>query len=224
VRFLVYIAFFLLMLLPAFAYAGQHEKFVASELSGMLPWDREAVEIDDIVIPGFAAGKASSLRLDVPKRPEGPGKVSFKVEVREKGAPVRVYWGSARVKVFKEALVAMRTLKMRTKIRPEDVKLARVELNEAAGSFSSVEQIEGMVAKRPVTAGSVIKRDYVRPETVIKRGEKVALMIEGPSIRIRSHGVAVEDGHRGGTIAVRTASGKEVAGEVTGPGEIVIGF
>ncbi|CAG1065611.1 hypothetical protein BAC1_01195 [uncultured bacterium] len=223
-RFLVYIALFLLTLLPALAYAGQHEEFVRGELSGMLPWDREAVEIDDIEIPGFASGNGSSLRLDVPRRPEGPGKVSFKVEVREKGAPVRSYWGSARVKVFKEALVAMRTLKIRTKIRPEDVKLARVELNEATGSFSSVEQLEGMVAKRPVTAGSVIKRDYVRPETVVKRGEKVALMIEGPSIRIRSHGVAAEDGHRGGIIAVRTASGKEVAGEVTGPGEIVIGF
>lgn len=210
-------------ILPALSYAALDE-FVSSELSGMLPWDREAVEIDDIEIPGFAAGKGSSLRLDVPKRPEGPGKVSFKVEVREKGAPVRVYWGSARVKVFKEAVIALRTLKARTKITPDDVKLARVELGEAPESFSSVVELSGMVAKRPVIAGSVIKRDYVRPETVVKRGEKVALMIEGPSMRIRSYGVAAEDGHRGGIIAVRTASGKEVAGEVTGPGEIAIGF
>lgn len=223
-RFLVYIALFLLMLLPVFAYAGQHEKFVKGELASMLPWDREAVEIDDIVIPGIEAGNGSSLRLDVPKRPEGPGKISFKVEVREKGSPVRVYWGSARVKVYKEAVVALRTLKAGTRITSDDVKVARVDLGEAPESFSSVEELSGMVAKRPVTAGSVIKRDYVRPETVIKRGEKVALMIEGPSIRIRSHGVAAEDGHRGGIIAVRTASGKEVAGEVTGPGEIAIGF
>lgn len=212
------------MLLPAFAYAGTVEGFVKDELSSMLPWEREAIEVDEVGIPGFAAGTGASLNLEVPKRIEGPGKVSFKVEVREKGSPVRVFWGSARVRVFKEAIVALRPMKAKTKITLDDVKTARVELIEATAAFASVDEIEGMVAKRPITAGSVIKKEYVRPETVIKRGEKVALMIEGPSIRIRSHGVAAEDGHMGGTIAVRTASGKEVPGLVSGPGEIVIGF
>ncbi|MBI2400873.1 MAG: flagellar basal body P-ring formation protein FlgA, partial [Deltaproteobacteria bacterium] len=111
-----------------------------------------------------------------------------------------------------------------TKITLDDIKTARVELNDASSSFASVDELEGMVAKRPITAGSVIKKEYVRPETIVKRGEKVALMIEGPSIRIRSHGVAAEDGHMGAVIAVRTVSGKEVPGQVSGPGEIVIGF
>lgn len=212
------------MLLPAVAYAGSIEEFVKNELISMLPWEREAIEVDEVGIPGFAAGTGASLNLEVPKRIEGPGKVSFKVEVREKGMAARVFWGSARVKVFKEAVVALRPMKAKTKITADDVKTARVELIEATAAFSSVDEIEGMVAKRPITAGSVIKREYARPETVVKRGEKVALMIEGPSIRIRSHGVASEDGHMGGTIAVRTASGKEVPGLVTGPGEIVIGF
>lgn len=220
---LLYIAVFLLTLLPAVSSAGVSE-FAAGELASMLPWEREAIEVDEVEIPGFAAGTGASLRLEVPKRIEGPGKVSFKVEVREKGSPARVFWGSARVRVFKEAVVALRPMKAKTKISADDVRSARVELIEASSSFASVDELEGMVAKRPITAGSVIKREYVRPETIVKRGEKVALMIEGPSIRIRSHGVAAEDGHMGGTIAVRTSSGKEVPGQVTGPGEIAIGF
>lgn len=223
-RFLVYLALIALLLLPALAYAGQAEEFVKGELASMLPWDADDVEVDEVEIPGLTAGNGASFKLDLPKRPSSAGKVSFRVEVREKGAGPRAFWGSAKVKVFKDALVAMRTLKMRTKIMPEDVKLARIELGDAADSFSSVEEIEGMVARRPVVAGSVIKRDYVRPETVVKRGEKVSLRIEGPAIMIRSKGIAADDGHMGAMVGVRTASGKEVAGRVSGPGEVAVGF
>lgn len=212
------------MLLPAFAYAGTAEEFVKEELTSMLPWERDAVEVDEVAIPGLPAGKGVSLKLVMPKRPAGPGKISFKVVAREKGMAARVFWGSARVRVFKEAIVALRPMKVKTKITLDDIKTERVELMEASSSFATVDEVKGMVAKRPIIAGSVIKREFVRPETIVKRGEKVALMIEGPSIRIRSHGVAAEDGHMGGTIAVRTASGKEVPGLVTGPGEIVISF
>ena len=223
-RRLLYIAAFLVtLLLPAASNASVNE-FVKGELASMLPWERDSIEVDEVEIPGFAAGKGASLSLDMPKRLEGPGKVSFKVEVREKGSPVRVFWGSARVRVFKEAVVALRPMKAKTKIKAADIKTAKVELIEASSAFASVDEIEGMVVKRPINAGAVIKREFVKKETIVKRGEAVALMVEGPSIRIRSHGVATEDGHKGAVIAVRTASGKEVPGLVTGPGEIVIGF
>ena len=223
-RRLLYIAAFLVtLLLPAASNASVNE-FVKGELASMLPWERDSIEVDEVEIPGFAAGKGASLSLDMPKRLEGPGKVSFKVEVREKGSPVRVFWGSARVRVFKKAVVALRPMKSRTKIKAADIKTAKVELIEASSAFASVDEIEGMVVKRPINAGAVIKREFVKKETIVKRGEAVALMVEGPSIRIRSHGVAAEDGHKGAVIAVRTASGKEVPGLVTGPGEIVIGF
>ena len=223
-RRLLYIAAFLVtLLLPAASNASVNE-FVKGELASMLPWERDSIEVDEVEIPGFAAGKGASLSLDMPKRLEGPGKVSFKVEVREKGSPARVFWGSARVRVFKEAVVALRPMKAKTKIKAADIKTAKVELIEASSAFASVDEIEGMVVKRPINAGAVIKREFVKKETVVKRGEAVSVMVEGPSIRIRSHGVAAEDGHKGAVIAVRTASGKEVPGLVTGPGEIVIGF
>lgn len=209
--------------MPAASNASVNE-FVKGELASMLPWERDSIEVDEVEIPGFAAGKGASLSLDMPKRLQGPGKVSFKVEVREKGSPARVFWGSARVRVFKEAVVALRPMKAKTKIKAGDIKTAKVELIEASSAFASVDEIEGMVVKRPINAGAVIKREFVRKETVVKRGEAVSLTVEGPSIRIRSHGVAAEDGHKGAVIAVRTASGKEVPGLVTGSGEIAIGF
>lgn len=223
-RLLAYVALFILMLLPAFAYAGVAEEFVKGELSSMLPWDEAYVEIDEVEIPGLKAGKGAQFRLDVPKRPNGPGKVSYKLAVIEQGTAEKAFWGSARVTVYKDAVVALRPMKGKTLIAREDVKLARVELVEAAESFSSIEEVAGMVAKRPISAGAVIKKGYVKEEAVIKRGEKVTVNIEGPSIRIKSKGVAAQDGHIGAVVTVRTASGKDVAGEVTGPGEITVNF
>lgn len=222
-KLLLYIAAFLLMLIPAFAYAGPTEEFVRGELSSMLPWEAGSVEIDDIEIPGIQAGNGAALKLDMPKRPSGPGKVSFKLEVVGKNA-AKVYWGSAKVKVFKEAVVALRPLKGKTRITPADVTVTRVPLGEATESFSSVEDVSGMLAKRPISAGAVIKKDYVKHEAVVRRGQNVVVSVEGPTIKIKSKGVAAEDGHIGSVIHVRTASGKEVPGQVTGPGEIVISF
>lgn len=216
-------AFFLTLLFPASAGASV-EEFVKNELSSMLPWERAAIEVDEVEVPGFVSARGASMRLEAPKRPTGPGKVSFKIEVREKGVQERVFWGTARVRVFKQAVVALRPLKARTKISADDITLSRVELLDATGSFGSVEELGNMEAKRPISAGAVIKTEYVKKETVIRRGEKVLVMVEGPSIRIRSQGIAREDGHVGATIAVRTASGKDVPGQVTGPGEIVMGF
>lgn len=212
------------MLIPAFAYAGPVEEFVKEELSSRLPWDADSLEIDEVEIPGFKTAKGASMKFDMPKRPTGPGKVSFKVEVNDKVSGEKVFWGSARIKVFKDAVVALRPMKGKTRITAVDVKIAKVELNEATEAFFSIDEIEGMVAKRPISAGAVIKKSYVKQEAVIKRGEKVTVNVEGPSIRIRSKGVAASDGHVGSIISVKTASGKEVPGEVAGPGEIVIEF
>lgn len=223
-RLLLYIALFVLMLLPAFAYAGTIEDFVQKELSSRLPWDEADVEIDEIEVPGLKVSKGAALKLDVPKRPNGPGKVSYKLEVTEKGKDARVFWGSAMVSVYKDAVVALRPMKGKTLIAREDVKVARVELAEAAESFSSIDDVAGMVAKRPIPAGAVVKKGYVKEEAVIKRGEKVTVNIEGPSIKIRSIGVAAQDGHVGSVVRVRTSSGREVAGEVMGPGEITVNF
>lgn len=212
------------MLIPAFSYAGTPEELVKYELTSLLPWDAEAVEIDEVEIPGLQAGKGASFNIELPKRPTGPGKVAFKVEVVDRGSKPKVLWGSARVKVFKDAVVALRPMRGKTVIAADDVKVARVELGEASEAFSSIEEIEGMVAKRPITAGSVIKKDYVTQAAVVKRGEKVTLNIEGPSIRIRSKGVAAQDGHVGSIITVKTTSGKVVPGQVTGPGELTVNF
>lgn len=222
---LLLIALFPFLLLAS-AQAGPRDArgFIRDELLKGLPWDRESVQIEEIEAPGLDSARYDSIRLDVPKRISSPGKVSFLLEFRLKGAEARTVWGTARVKVFRDAVIALKPLKGRTRITEGDLSVARVGIEEAGESFSSAGEVAGMVAQRPISAGSVVKKSYVRPEVLVKRGERVALRIEGSRMTVRSTGVAAEDGLRGATVAVKTASGREVLGTVAGPGEIVINF
>jgi len=217
--------FSLLVLLPVQSEAATDAvSFIKRELLNGLPWDKGSVEIDEVETPGLDPAQYDSLRLDLPRRITSPGRISFSLELRSKGREAKTIWGRARVRVFTEAVVALKALKGRTKIAASDLNVARVELEEARDAFSTIEDAVGQVVLRPIAAGSVLQKDYVRPEVIVKRGERVAIRVESGNIMIRSAGVASEDGYRGGTVAVKTASGKEVLGTVAGPGEIIINF
>src|SRR3972149_2981916 len=115
-------------------------------------------------------------------------------------------------------------LKGRMLIQAEDIKVARVELAEGADAFSSIDELSGMVAERPINAGSVVKKSFVKPQVLVKRGERVTLKVQGEKITIRPSGIAAAEGPMGGTVAVRTRAGKEVVGTVAGPGALLINF
>lgn len=226
-RTLAFIFAFFPLFLACPAEAGNNAgaiSFVKAELAKGLPWDRESIEIDEIDISGLGPAKYDSMRLVLPKRISQPGKVSYQLEVKRSGQEPKTVWGSARVRVFRDAVLALKPLKVRTKISEDDLKVARVELEDARDSFASISELAGLVATRPVPAGSVIKKTHVGPEVVVKRGERVLLKLEGENITVRSTGVASQDGHRGSKISVKTANGRAVLGTVAGPGRVIIKF
>lgn len=199
------------------------EALIKAELVKNSPWEGGDLRVEDIQVPGLDAEKYDSMSVELPRGIRNTGKVSFKVVLHSKGRE-RDLWGSAKLKVYKDAVVALKTIKANKLIDGGDVKLVRVDMAEAGEALVSLEEVSGMLAKRPISAGSVIKREYVKPEVIIKRGERVTLNVEGAKISIRSKGTASEDGHKGAVIAVRTASGKQITGRVAGPGEITIEF
>lgn len=213
------------LLLSAQAWAGLDARaIIRAEIMRSLPWDASSVEIDEIEAPGIEASGYSSVKVELPRSVTAAGKLSFALEVRAPGQQPRTLWGSARVRVYRDAVVTLKPLKGRARLAEGDLRVARVELDEATDAFSTTAEAAGMVAQRPMAAGSVVKRAFVRPELVVRRGERVGLRVHGPSISIRSRGVAAEDGHIGAAISVKTASGKEVLGTVSGPGEVTIEF
>lgn len=197
---------------------------ISRQITESSPWEGADVEVSDIQVPNLPNEGYDEVRVELPRNSRNIGKVSFAVEFYSRGKMLKSLWGSARVKVYKDTVVALGALKMNRKIEKEDLKLVRMELTEANEAASSIEEAAGMIARRPIAAGAPIKREYLRSETLVKRGDRVIVLIESDKVKIRTIATATGEGARGSMVSARTSSGRELSGVVTAPGELTVGF
>jgi len=61
-------------------------------------------------------------------------------------------------------------------------------------------------------------------QLVLAKGEIVNMTLESKKLLVQAKGVALEKGKMGDTVRVRSASGKEVIGKVTGSNSISVEF
>jgi flagella basal body P-ring formation protein FlgA len=66
----------------------------------------------------------------------------------------------------------------------------------------SAAEIEGLVARRVIAAGEIVRRDLFETPAVVHRGDPIVLELDSPSVRILARGTAREDGRIGERIRV----------------------
>ena len=155
-----------------------------------------------------------------------PGKrFTMRVVFFKGDKPLTNVLATARITVFKDVVVAMRSLRIRDKVGSGDVRVERMQLREIdAPVFVSVTDVIGTRVRRPIRAGAYIKRNYIQPETTIRRGDKVIVVADNGVLKIRSKAHALEDGYPGSVVEARTAGGKVIFGTVGDRGELVVVF
>jgi len=223
----ILLIFLITLLAPAAVFAGRPAigDVISRQIIEALPWDSSNVEVAEISIPGLeSVGDYDDARALVAIGKAKIGKITFQVSFIKDGVEVKSLWASARIKVYRKAVVALKPLKANGRINAGDIRLTRVDVENTRDSFLSIDAVAGLLAKRPIRAGEVIKKSYVKPERLVKRGDRVVLSVQGTTIKIKSKGTAVEDGSLGRSIGVKTASGREISGRVVGPGEVVVEF
>lgn len=226
-KIIISVLFFIALLAPATS-GGVEPSLggtIARQIIDTLPWDKSNVEVSEISIPRLDEVKDyDDVRVRMPMGMAKLGKTTFPVSFFRNGVEVKSLWATARIKAYRQAVVALKPLKANRRINIDDVKLTRVDVQETQDSIFAVNEVAGMFAKRPIRAGETIKKTYIKPERLVKRGDKVVVSVEGETLVIKSKGTATEDGSMGRSIGVRTASGREISGRVVGPGEIAVEF
>ncbi len=185
------------------------------------------VEVEDVSIKSEVnpALDFDGVRIEAPYGVRPARRVPVTVVLVRDGVAVKRLWATVRVRVFKDVVVAARTLKIHEKVGPGDVRVERVELKDlSTGVVGSLDEVVGMMVRRPVRAGSYIKRNYLEPETLVRRGEAVTVVAESRTMRIRTVATALEDGYPGSFIEARTAGGKSLFGLVTENGDLLVRF
>jgi flagella basal body P-ring formation protein FlgA len=133
---------------------------------------------------------------------------------------------SFRVGRYGSAVVAARALEPRAVLGPGDWQVERRPSTEIpAGALSGIADEADLEAVRPIKAGEVLTSSLVRPRILVRRGELVTLVLEGPGFRITTQGVAVTDARRGDALRVlNQASKRETLGKVDAAGIVRVPF
>lgn len=131
---------------------------------------------------------------------------------------------SGRIDVFGEVLVARQPISRGQAVQPQDLEFAERNLgNLPYGYYSEDGAVEGMIAKRTISATSVITPQMLSAPKLVKRGERVSLIAETGGLKVRMTGQAMSDGIAGQLIRVRADSSKRVVdGTVVEPGVVKV--
>jgi flagella basal body P-ring formation protein FlgA len=87
------------------------------------------------------------------------------------------------------------------------------------GVVVSMNDLDGMQARRTLRAGETVRADDVRRPVVVTKGSLVTMMFEAPGITLTATGKAMSEGGIGETITiVNPVSWRQIVCTIIGPG------
>jgi len=236
---LILIAQVLLLLIPAVSSladegrrlitAADLEPLYRETIREKAPWPQDSMEISGV--------KAYPPRLWVP---EGQisyevsriasqrflGRVAIEISVRVDDIPARSVRVCGRVEAFRDVLCAARDLRRGDIINASCLTTARMPISKIRNQIlDTPAALIGMAVRHAVRAGQPLSSNAVAPPVLVKRGSKVIILAQSPTLTIRVPGKAVEQGAHGDFIRVRNLqSKKEILAQVRDSRTVTVMF
>ena len=130
----------------------------------------------------------------------------------------------AQVHRYGPVVVVNKPLARGTVLQEQDLDVKQMDLFSLhPGAVLDVSEAVGKVAQRPLTAGTVLTRNGLKNQLIIKKGQQVNIVAEKSGLRVQMTGIALENGHQDEVIRVRNKSSyRVVEGQVINEGEVKI--
>ncbi|MBI5410641.1 MAG: flagellar basal body P-ring formation protein FlgA [Nitrospirae bacterium] len=178
---------------------------------------------DPVTVP---AGLLLEVRVADRGLEEGLGRRIFQIALAVDGTQVQTLRVMAEVSATAEVVTASRYIKPEETIQAEDLAMATVQLPALVHDFvTSLDLVVGKRAVRPLRAGTPVRLSAISAPFVIKRGDQVTIEVKRGGLLIQASGTTKTNGQIGQSITVTNLdSGKEIRGQVVGPGVVRVGF
>lgn len=130
------------------------------------------------------------------------------------------------IKIFERVMVLSKPLARGAHITPSDVIYAEQDIqNLKRGYITDANQLQGMLLKRSLPAGSPLNNEVLAHPQLVKRGQRVTLLAKNESLSIRITGDALSSGAIGDMVRVRNLASKRIIeGVVVAAGTVEISF
>lgn len=193
-------------------YPEQRYRIEVKELQGYEP----------VVIPSGIL----SCGVILPEQARRGGNISGVVVFSIAGQEVRRLRVSARVEIFGEVVSTRHYLKKHHEIQEKDLHL--VERNISTLPPDAAMEMDDVLGKRTtlaVNSGEILRPGMIEVPPVIRKGDRVVLLVENNQFRITTLGESKEEGRKGDRVRlVNLSSRKEVYGRVLDGSTVQIEF
>jgi len=210
---------------PLHAEAGRWQS-TASIAAKAETHARASLSHADLKVEATVAALDSRLKLvhcDQPLQAFTPPNTELKknlvIGVRCRGSsPWKVYV-PVKLTAKRQVLVTSRPLSRGATLSAADVRLEEKDVTVARGAYlTDIAQLSGKILKRTVPEGRLVTVDLLNEENIVKRGQRVTLMVEQSGFMVQMAGTALSDGTMNERIRVENnASRRTVEGIVRSP-------
>ncbi len=183
------------------------------------------VAVSEVQVVGGVApsGRVDGFTVEPRSRVRPGGVVSFDVEAIRGAKAGRHMVVRARVRVFRTVVRAIHKIRMNEVVGRGDVELALLDMTRVPGPAAlSMDSVIGMAAARPITAGRVVRTDYLKSPLMVRKGQSVVVVARAGQILVRARATALVNGGLHSMVKARSTGGRIISGVVTGPGKILV--
>ena len=154
------------------------------------------------------------------------GRAIFLMSIEQENGSESQNWVTAEVSVIRKVLVANRLIPRKAVLTSDDLLLKTIYQTQLKQQYIDTEtDLLGKRAIRPILPGEPITISQIEAAPIIRRGDRVTLVVEGQGVRITGSGRAKKDGFFGQPLDVITQnSNKVVTGTVMSASHVLVGF
>ncbi len=184
-----------------------------------------AIEITFNSLPAQAKGEVRIKSLGFSKVPDANGDGICLVGIEQKSGMEASVYVPFKVLVKKKLFMAKHTIGKGEAIRLADLDEKESFLSGSGGSYpGSVEEVVGKTAKKEIPAGEAIASGLLENAVAVQKGDLVSIRLENSRLSVEGKGTALEKGKIGDLVRVKSFSGKEITGKVTGSDAVAVKF
>jgi len=192
------------------------------------PEEKYRIEVKDLRLYEKMVLPAGQFLCQVilPESSQRGGMVATSLRFVSRGEEVRSVRVSARVSVYGDVVVAKQYLKKHQEIRETDLQVLNRDLSLLPPDVvTEMTEVLGKRTTLSINRYETLRRSMVEEPPLIRKGDRVLLLVESPFFRITALGESKEEGRRGERVKMlNLSSKKEVYGRVLDSRTVAIDF
>jgi len=167
-----------------------------------------------------------SFDVFIPGQTQRGGSIAGTMRFLVNGQEVKRLHLTAQVDLYVDVASAVHYLKKHQEVQRRDVQWVSRNLAQLPqDAIMDLDELAGKRTNLSINAHEVLRAGMMEVPPLVRRGDRVTLLIENDQFKITASGEAREDGRKGDRIRLlNLSSQKEVCGKVVNPDTILVDF